>query len=95
MKNTWSRLSITKKVFILTASIFSLFLTLLFIGQLFFFEKYYTYTIRRDLLRAVDGFAEEYVKLSGDTAINEPLYGIQTTVIPISQSWAKTMKFCI
>ncbi len=73
MKNIWSRLSITKKVFILTASIFSLFLTLLFIGQLFFFEKYYTYTIRRDLLRAVDGFAEEYVKLSGDTAINESI----------------------
>lgn len=71
MKKLWSRLSITKKLFILTASIFSLFLTLLFICQLFFFKTYYTYTIRRGLLQVVNGFTEEYAGLSDDTKINE------------------------
>lgn len=73
MKKRWRQLSVTKKVFILAALAFSLCLTLLFVGQLFLFEKYYTYTIRKDLSGSVSAFALEYTELTDDTAVNEAI----------------------
>lgn len=73
MRKLWSRLSITKKVFLLTALVFSLFLALLLVCQLFFFEQYYAYTIRRSLTQTVRNFAEAYIYLSDDQAINEAI----------------------
>lgn len=70
MKKLWSRLSISKKLFILTIFVFSLFLAFLFFGQLFFFEKYYSYTIRQNLIETVDEFSEEYKTLDTDDDIN-------------------------
>lgn len=70
MKKFWGRLSISKKLFIITTLVFSLFLSFLFFGQLFFFEAYYSYTIRQDLTETVRRFSEDYKTLNTDAAIN-------------------------
>lgn len=67
------KLSITKKVFLLVAVMFCVYLVLNFSGQILFYGKIYTYSKRQDLIKQVESLAESYSTMSTSEQINEAL----------------------
>lgn len=66
-------ISITKKVFALTAFIFCVYIAITLFGQAFFYGNFYTYSKRQELAKQVESFAKEYETLSNDDDINNAL----------------------
>lgn len=69
----WKKLSISHKLFICTAAMFSAVLLLLFFGQIFFYEKYYSYVLEENLQNAVGLFSNEYFALDSKDEINKKI----------------------
>lgn len=67
------KLSITKKVFFLTAVMFCLYLVLTFIVQIFFYGETYIYYKRRELIHQVESLAQKYPYMTSSDEINEAL----------------------
>lgn len=60
MKRIWNKMSITKKLLIITLSVFLTFCAFEFFGQMIFFENYYTYVKSKEVKNAVLQFSAEY-----------------------------------
>ena len=71
MKKFWQKLSITRKIFVCTAAMFSAVLLLLLFGQLFFFEKYYYFSTESNLQNSLNDFSESYYKSTSNEEIKQ------------------------
>lgn len=67
------KLSITRKVFLLTAVMFCLYLVITFAVQIFFYGETYTYYKRRELIHQVESLAQKYPHMTTADEINEAL----------------------
>lgn len=67
------KLSITKKVFLLVAVMFCVYLVLMFFGQIVFYGKIYTYSKRQELIKQVEALAADYSQMQSSEQINEAL----------------------
>ncbi|MBE7043965.1 MAG: cell wall metabolism sensor histidine kinase WalK [Ruminococcaceae bacterium] len=70
MKKLFQRLSLGKKIFAGTLFVFLLSFVLLLLGQLVFFNHYYTYLVRRNLQNSVSALASEYLSWETHAEIN-------------------------
>lgn len=66
-------ISITKKVFFLTALLFIIYIVLTLGGQVIFYGKFYMYSKQRELKNQVEEFSEEFSELTSDEDINSLL----------------------
>ena len=73
MKKLWNRLSITRKIFVCTAAMFSAVLLLLLFGQLFFFEKYYYFSTETNLQNALNDFSDSYFTSTSSEEIKQSI----------------------
>lgn len=71
MFKSWKKVPIAGKLFICTAAMFSVVILLLFVGQIFFYEKYYYFVLENDLKKTVSEFAPQYSRLGSDDEINK------------------------
>lgn len=71
MFKSWKKVPIAGKLFICTAAMFSVVILLLFVGQIFFYEKYYYFVLENDLKKTVSEFAPQYSHLGSDDEINK------------------------
>ena len=73
MKKIWNKLSITRKIFVCTAAMFSAVLLLLLFGQLFFFEKYYYFSTENNLQNALNDFSNSYFESTSNEEIKQSI----------------------
>ena len=73
MSKFWRKLSISHKLFACIAIIFSAVLILLFIGQLFFYERYYYFLLEADMKKNLTEFSEKYAGLSSADDIKKTI----------------------
>ncbi|MCM8712060.1 HAMP domain-containing histidine kinase [Clostridium sp. SYSU_GA19001] len=66
-----SKMSITKKLFIITAVVFAVFIGSTLIVQSLFFEKFYIFQKKRDLADIISKFKIEYNKAEDETKVQE------------------------
>lgn len=69
MKKMWTSLPITKKLMLVTIPVFLFFCLAIFLGQIAFFEKYYTHVKTTEVQRAADEFSKIYQKQSDEEEI--------------------------
>lgn len=60
MKNRWNSMPITRKLMLVTIAVFLVFCVVIFVGQIAFFEKYYTYIKSSEVKKAVSEFCDVY-----------------------------------
>ena len=73
MKKFWQKLSITRKIFVCTAAMFSAVLLLLLFGQLFFFEKYYYFSTESKLQNSLTDFSNFYFESTSNEEIKQSI----------------------
>lgn len=66
MKKVWNSMPITKKLMSVTILVFLVFCLVIFLGQIAFFEKYYTYIKSGEVKKAAEDFARQYVVTDDD-----------------------------
>lgn len=69
----FKKLTITQKVFFITAVMFFAYVLLTFLGQILFYGQIYTYYKREELTKQVEALADRYEKMDSREEINEAL----------------------